>query len=130
MSGWIAAHGGADHERRSAIDAPRMTRVLIVSIVDRLVEGAAHADVLERILALDVAEEELVALLVHAEEDRPQLRTLKHAEAARRLDALDVLQRHRLHHVDLAGEQAATRVASLPIGVKTISSMLLSTLPQ
>ncbi|MEI2777370.1 MAG: hypothetical protein V9G19_15615 [Tetrasphaera sp.] len=44
--------------------------------VDRLVEGAAHPHVLERVLARARHVEQLVAALVEAEEDGAQLRAL------------------------------------------------------
>jgi len=70
-----------------------------------LVERLADADVLERVLALDVTVLQLVPDLVEAEEDGAQLRPLIDLDALGRADALDVLRRHRVHHVDLAREQ-------------------------
>jgi hypothetical protein len=43
--------------------------------IDRLVEGLADADILERILALDVRIQQFVTHLVHAEEDGANFRT-------------------------------------------------------
>jgi hypothetical protein len=55
-SGTAAARSSAPTGRQAAHH-----RVLISSIVDRLVEGLADADVLERVLALDVRVQQLVA---------------------------------------------------------------------
>lgn len=73
--------------------------------VDRLVERFAHPLVLERVLALDVGFQQLVAALVHAEEDRPQFRRLPDLHVRRLFDPVDVLRRHRVKHVELAREQ-------------------------
>ena len=102
--GHETAHARPDHQRgrrRGAAHHARLDRV----DVDGLVERLADAFVLERVLALDAAVEQLIALLVHAEEDRAQLRALQHGEVGARLDALHVLQRHRFHHVALARQQ-------------------------
>ena len=61
---------------------PRITRRLDRLDIDRLVEGLAHADVLEGVLALDVRIQQLVAHLVHAEEDGAQLRPGQHLRVA------------------------------------------------
>ena len=73
--------------------------------VDRQREGAAHPHILERVLALDVGEQELVAVLVHRQVDRAQLRSLDDLHPRAGGDAVEVLRRHRIDHVHLAGEQ-------------------------
>ena len=73
--------------------------------VHRHVEGLAHADVLERVLALDVGLQQLVAGLVEAEEHRAQLRRLQHLEVGAGRQALHVLRRHGVDHVHVAREQ-------------------------
>src|SRR6202012_2863230 len=73
--------------------------------VDGLVKGFADTNVLERVLALDVGIKQLVAQLVHAEEDRAQLRTGLNLGGAAGIDALDVLQRNRLDDVAIARQQ-------------------------
>src|SRR5690606_4240660 len=59
----------------------------------------------KRVATLDVREAQLVAGDVHAEEDRPQLRPLAYLQVRSGTQARDVAYRHRLHHVDLAGDQ-------------------------
>ena len=113
------------------VAAPRITRVLDRLDVDGLVEGLAHAHVLERVLALDAGEQQFVALLVHAEEDGAQLRALQHLEVRIGLAARSTSCSGTGSITSISPDSsAATRVASLPIGVKITSSTLPSTLPQ
>jgi hypothetical protein len=72
--------------------------------VDRVREGLANPLILERVLAGARHVEQLVPPLVHAEEDGAQLRPLEHLDIGVALEAPDVLQRHRVHQIDLAGE--------------------------
>jgi hypothetical protein len=71
--------------------------------VDRLVERKAHAPVLEGIAALDVGIEQLVAGLVHAEEEDEVLGLAVDADACIALQLLDVLQRGIEDEVEVAG---------------------------
>ena len=73
--------------------------------VDGLVEGLAHALVLERVLALHVRVEQLVARLVHAEEDDAVLAALVDLDALVLLELLDVLHRRVEDEVEVAGEE-------------------------
>lgn len=73
--------------------------------VDGVIEGLADAHVLERIGALDAAVEQLVARAVEAQEDDAAFRALQDVEVRHLLDARDVLRGHRVHHVDIAGQQ-------------------------
>ena len=128
MSAWKPRTAGADHQagrQRRAAHHARLDRL----VVDRLVEGAAHAHVLERVLALDAAELQLVALLVHAEEDRAQLGALQHVQMPADLIRSTSCSGTGSITSISPDSSAATRVASLPIGVKTISSTLPSALP-
>ena len=93
-----------DHQhrwRRQPAHHPRLDQV----DVDGLVEGFADADILERVLALDVGEQQLVPRRVEAEEDGAQLRAGQHFGIAARVDARDILDRNRLDHVDFARQQ-------------------------
>jgi hypothetical protein len=85
--------------------------------VDRLVQRAAHPHVLERVLALDVAVEQLVARLVHADEDDAVLDAVDHLHARRVAQPLEVGGRRVEDEVDLARDERATRVGALAIGV-------------
>ena len=104
LLGAPAVDAGADHQRSGARGVAHHG-FLDAFDVDRLVERLAHALVLERVLALDAGEKQLVALLVHAEEDGAQLGAGDGARAGVAVDARNVLHRHRLHDVDLAREQ-------------------------
>src|SRR5436190_2911768 len=73
--------------------------------VDRLIESLAHARILEGVLALDAGVEQLVAHGIHIEEDGADLGTDHHRHIGTALDAVDVLDRDRVHHVDVAGQQ-------------------------
>ena len=105
MSGWKPRTRGADHHGGRRGGAAHDARLLIVSTSIAWKKARRTRTSLNGFLPLTLRELQLVALLVHAEEDRAQLGPLQHGEVAGRLDALDVLQRHRLHHVGLAREQ-------------------------
>ena len=95
---------GRDHQRgRRRLSAHHLLvdRVL----VDRLVERLAHADVLERVLALDARMAELVAGLVHAEENGADLGPCQHLGSRIGVDAGLIVERHRIHPVDFAGQE-------------------------
>ena len=66
-------HGGGDAEAAQHLLLDRLQ-------VERELHRLAHALVLERVLALDVGIEQLVARLVHAEEDRAVLQALDDLE--------------------------------------------------
>jgi hypothetical protein len=97
--------------------------------VDRLVQRPAHAQVLERVASLDAAVQQLVAVLVHADEDDAVL------GAVDDLDAGGVRRRAMSRGAGSSTKSispetsAASRVASLAIGVKTISCTLPSKRP-
>ena len=93
-----------DHQRRRRRQAAHHAG-LDQFDVDRLVEGLADPDVLERVLALDVGIQQFVADLVHAEEDGAQFRALQHLGVRAGIDARDILDRNRLDDVDLARQQ-------------------------
>ena len=73
--------------------------------VDRLVDGAPHAQVLERVLALDVAELQLVAALVETEILRSDIGGVGELESSFLLQTRDVLEGGIDDEVDLARDQ-------------------------
>ena len=73
--------------------------------VDGLVQRLAHAQVLERVLALDVAAGQLVAELVQRQVHGAVFHHLHHLELGVGLDARQVLDAGVAHHVHLAREQ-------------------------
>ena len=73
--------------------------------VDRLVDGAPHAQVLERVLALDVAELQLVAALVETEILRSDIGGVGELESSFLLQTRDVLEGGIDDEVDLARYQ-------------------------
>ena len=104
LGGVVAVHAGAEHEPgdvRLAAHDPGGDGVL----VDRQREGLADSGVLERVLALDRGGGQLVAPLVHAEEDGAQLRADDQVEALGGLDARLVLRRDGVDHVHVARQQ-------------------------
>ena len=95
---------GRDQQRRgrrlSAHDLP-VDRVL----VDRLIEGRSNANVLERILPLDVRVAEFVPKLVHAEENRADFGSGQDLGPRIGVDAGLIVERNWVHPVDLAREK-------------------------
>jgi hypothetical protein len=77
----------------------------------------AHALVLERVLALDVAVLQLGAVLVERDEDGAHLVAVEDLQFGVLTQPRHVLHRQVGQHVDVARSSAATRVGSLLIGV-------------
>ena len=73
--------------------------------IDRVSEGRTHALILEGVLAGARHVEQLVTPLIETEKDRPQFGTFQDIDVGFVLQTRHVLQRHRVHHVDLAREQ-------------------------
>ena len=95
---------GRDHERgRRRLSAHHL--LVDRLLVDRLIKRLAHADVLERVLALDAGMAELVAGLVHAEENGANLRACQHLGSRIGVDAGLIVERDRIHPVDFAGQE-------------------------
>ena len=99
-----AARGGG-HHRAGGPREPAHHLALDRLDVDRVVERLAHAQVLQRVLPLHVRVLELVALLVHHQEDHAVLEALDHLHLRVLLQARDVLERRVEHEVHLAGDQ-------------------------
>jgi hypothetical protein len=70
-----------------------------------MVERLTHAQVLERVPALDIRIEKLAARLVHSDEDDPVLGPFEDPDARRPREARHVLRRRIVDEVDLAREQ-------------------------
>ena len=95
---------GRDHQRsRRRLSAHHL--LVDRLLVDRLIERLADANVLERVLALDAGVAELVAGLVHPEEDGANLRAGQHLGSRIGVDPGLIVERHRIHPVDFAGQQ-------------------------
>ncbi len=73
--------------------------------VDRLVQRLAHAHVLQRVLAFDVAADQFIAVLVHAKEDGAVLDTVHDLEVAVLAQARQVLRTGVEHEIDLTRQQ-------------------------
>ena len=74
-------------------------------LIDCQRESLSHAEILQRVLALDVGRDQLVAPNVETEIDRAQLRMFDQLQIRRDADPLHVLRRHGIDHVLLAGQQ-------------------------
>ena len=73
--------------------------------VDGLVQRLAHAQVLQRVLALHVRAGQFFAELVQAQEDGAVLRPFQHLQVGRLLDACQVLQAGVDHEINFTREQ-------------------------
>ena len=93
-----------DHQRRWRREAPHDAGLDQID-VDRLEKGLAHPFVLERVLALDVRIQKLVAGLIHPEEDGADFGAGQNLGIGARVHARDVLDRNRLDHVNLTRQQ-------------------------
>ena len=106
--GRIAAHARAD-QQGGRLRGPAHHRGDDRGGVDRVVDRLAHPHVLERVHPVKVRGVQRFPVVGEAQEDDPSLRTLQHPEPVGSVDAADILQRHRLEEVDLAGQQGGDR---------------------
>ena len=97
-------HAGSDHDRcgdRQASHGDALDRIAIHGNIQCL----AYADVLERILALDVGVQELRAELVETDEDGAHFHSVEHFELGVVAQPRDVLGGQIGHEVDIACEK-------------------------
>ena len=73
--------------------------------IDRLIQRLANTLVLERVLAFDVRIEELVAILIHADEHDAIFNALDHFDVRCLLQPRNVLRRRIVDEIDLAGNE-------------------------
>ncbi len=125
----VAVHPGRDHDRRrdrQAAHGDALDRFPIHGQVER----AAHPDVLEGVLALDVGVLQLVVVLVEADEDGAHFMPFEHAQRGVLLQARHVLRWQVGDEVDVAGEQGRdARRVGLDRRVDDVGDVALALVP-